>query len=140
MLIIEIALGIVLGVLILRFWPAILGGSLILGLLALAFLIVVFVWSKLEKAPPEHVALVVAAMVGVGLLYGVPLWLKDNLANRYPKLHALITGNTPFNGFARLPLRIAVITSLAVTLVVASIASFFASFYFVKAAVEVFSK
>ena len=76
-MIMEIALGIVLGVLILRLWLAIVGGSIILGVLAIAFLIVVFVWSKLGKAPPDHVALTVAAMVGVGLLYGVPLWLND---------------------------------------------------------------
>ncbi|MEO8158002.1 MAG: hypothetical protein ABI648_09415 [Betaproteobacteria bacterium] len=138
MLIIEIALGIVLGVLILRFWPAVVGGSLILGVLALAFLIVVFVWSKIEKVPSEHAAVVVATMVGLGLLYGVPLWLKDNLATRYPKLHALITGHIPFNGVAKLPLRIAVITSLVITLVAVSITSFVASFYFVNTAVQVF--
>lgn len=140
MLIIEIALGIVLTVLILRFWPAILGGSLILGVLAVVVLIGVFVWSKIENAPPEHVAVVVAAMVGIGLLYGVPLWLKDNVANRFPKLHALIIGHSPFDGLAKLPLRVAVMTSLAIALVMASVASFLASFYLVRATVEVLSK
>lgn len=136
-MIIEIALGIVLGVLILRLWLAIVGGSVILGVLAIVFLIAVFVWSKLGKPPPDHVALTVAAMVGVGLLYGVPLWLND-LANRHPKLDALIRGH--INELEKSPLRKAVMTTYAVALLMASIASFFASYYLIRAAVEVLGK
>jgi hypothetical protein len=136
-MIIKIVIGLVLGILILKLWLAVVGGSAILGVLAVAFLMVVVVWSKLGYAPPDHVALTVAAMVGMGLLYGVPLWL-NHLANRHPKVHALITKH--INELAKSPLRIASMTTFAVALFMASIASFFVTYYLVRVAVEVLGK
>ncbi len=135
MLIIEIALGIVLAVLILRFLPAIVAGAILLALVVAFILIATLVWLNLEE-----IAAIVGAMAVVAVVYGVPFWLKDKIAQRYPSFDALIKGNPPYNQLAKQPLRITVMALFAFTLAAVGAGSLFGTLFVVDAITNALGK
>lgn len=135
MLIIEIALGIILAVLILRFLPTIVAGAILLALVAAFILIVALVWLNLKD-----VAAVVGALAVVAVVYGIPFWLKDKIAQRYPTFDALIKGNPPYNQLVKQPFRITVMALFAVTLAAVGAGSLFGSLFVVDAITNALEK
>lgn len=124
MLIIEIALGIVLAVLILRFLPAILVGAMLIGAIALLGVILMLVWFNLKEAA-SFVA-VIGAMV---LLYGVPFWLQSSITAKYPTFGALVRGEPPYNHFSKQPQRLLIMAFFALVVAGAGIAALLGAVY-----------
>lgn len=115
MLILEIAVGIVLAVIILRVLPATLASALVLGLIALLVITIALVWLNLKT-----IAIYIAAVGAASILYGVPFLLKDQVTKKYPGFTSLIRGEPPYDQITKQPLRIAVMACFSVA--VASIA------------------
>jgi len=134
-LIIQIALGIVLAVLILSFLPAILAGTLLIGAVALLGVILLLVWFNLEK-----VAIFVAAIGAIALLYGVPFWLQNTITAKYPAFGALVRGETPYDHLSKQPQRLFIMLCFAVTVAGAGIAALFGAVYSVDFISQVLSK
>ncbi|MCX5902769.1 MAG: hypothetical protein NTV89_04695 [Proteobacteria bacterium] len=124
MLIIEIALGIVLAVFILRFLPAILAGAMLIGAIALLVVILLLVWFNLEK-----VAIYVAAIVAMALLYGVPFWLQSAITAKYPNFGALLRGEPPYDHLSKQPQRLLVMAIFALAIAGAGIAALLGAVY-----------
>jgi hypothetical protein len=123
-LVIEIALGIVLAVLILRFLPAILGGAILIGVIALLGVILLLVWFNLDK-----VAVFVGAIGAVTLLYGVPFWLQSTITARYPGFGTLVRGEPPYDRLSKQPQRIIVMACFALAVAGAGIAALLGAVY-----------
>jgi hypothetical protein len=134
-LVIEIALGIVLAVLILRLLPAILAGALLIGGLTLLGVLFFTVWLNLEK-----VAIFVAAFGTAALLYGVPFWLKDTITAKYPTLGALIRGEPPHDHFSKQPQRLLIMACFALVVAGVGISVLLGATYSVDLISQVLSK
>lgn len=103
-MIVEIALGIVLACIILRLLPLIIGGAIVLVVLAGVATVVVaaiYNWST--------VLFLVAAIVTYGLALGVPYALGSHLTRRYPVLKSAVDGKVPFDNKRAMPQRIAIL-------------------------------
>ncbi len=124
MLIVQIALGIVLAVLILRILPAFLAGAMFTGAIALLGVILLLVWFNLEK-----VAIFVAVVGAMVLLYGVPFWLQSTVAAKYPTFGALVRGESPYDQLSKQPQRLLVMAIFAVTVAGAGIAALLGAVY-----------
>ena len=124
MLIVEVALGIVLAVLILRFLPAILAGAMFIGAIALLGVILLLVWFNLEE-----VASFVAAIGAIALLYGVPFWLQSTITTKYPTFGTLIRGDSPYDQMSKQPQRLLVMALFAVAVAAAGIAALLGAVY-----------
>jgi len=134
MLVIEVALGVALGLALFRYLSQIVGGLIAFGAVAVVLALLVGVvaavglllWFNLEM-----VATVLAAMAGVALLYGVPFLLKDRIERRYPSLRALVLGEPPYNRASKLPIRLAVMTPLALVVAGAGVGALLGGVYIV---------
>jgi hypothetical protein len=124
LLIVQIALGIVLAVLILRILPAFLAGAMFTGAIALLGVILLLVWFNLEK-----VAIFVAVVGAMVLLYGVPFWLQSTVAAKYPTFGALVRGESPYDQLSKQPQRLLVMAIFAVTVAGAGIAALLGAVY-----------
>jgi hypothetical protein len=134
-LIVEIALGVVLAVLILRFLPAILTGAMLLGAIALLGVILLLVWFNLEK-----VAVFVAAVGAIALLYGVPFWLQSTIIAKYPTFGTLVHGKPPYDQLSKQPQRLLVMVFFAVAVGGAGIATLLGAVYSVELIGQVLGK
>jgi hypothetical protein len=105
----EIALGIVLAVIILRLLPAIVAVAMVVGVIALIAITALLIWLNFQT-----IAVYVGALGAVGVMYGIPFELKAKIEKRYPPFAALIRGEPPYNQMARQPLRIAVMACFSV--------------------------
>jgi hypothetical protein len=135
MFILEIAAGIVLAVLVLRLLPLIIISSLLIGCVALVFVLLLLVWLNLEK-----VAIYVAALGAVGLLYGVPFWLQSKITEKYPEFGKLVRGEPPFNEFARQPKRLLIMALFALVVAGAGLATLFGAVHAVDLLSQVLVK
>lgn len=132
MLVIEIAVGVALGLLLFRYLPQIIGAALAVGTAAVGSLLVIaligglvaLVWFNLKL-----VATVLATLACVAVAYGVPFALKDRIERRYPQLREIVAGQAPYDRISKLPLRLAVMTPLAVGVAGAGIAALLAGVY-----------
>jgi len=134
-LIIEIALGIVLAVLILRLLPAILASALLIGVIALLGAILLLVWLNLE-----NVAIFVAAFGAAALLYGVPFWLKNTITAKYPTLGTLIRGEPPYDHLSKQPQRLLIMACFALAVAGIGISVLLGAAYSVDLVSQVLNK
>lgn len=124
-MVLEIALGVFLGIVLAAFvlknWRHIqallsellaLSGWLVVGAIVLGVLaaIGVLVWMNLQT-----IAMFVGVIATLALLYGVPFWIYRGVTKKYPAFDLLIKGETPWNTSCRLPLRLSVMIVFAVT-------------------------
>ncbi|WP_136418650.1 hypothetical protein [Herbaspirillum sp. ST 5-3] len=135
MLILQVAFGIVLAVIILRLLPAIVAGALIIGLAALLAITAGLVWLNLKT-----VAIYIAAFGAVGLLYGIPFWLKGFVVRKYPDFHVLIKGEPPYDATAKQPLRIVVMACFSVAVASVGIGALLGAVYSVDLISQVVGK
>lgn len=135
MLVIEFALGIVLAVLVLRFLPAILAGTMFIGFVVLLGITFFLVWLNLEK-----VAIFVAAIGAVALVYGVPFWLQNTVTAKYPTFGALVRGEPPHDQFSKQPKRLFVMACFALAISGVGIAALLGAMYSVDLITRVLGK
>ncbi len=135
MLIVEIALGIVLAILILRFLPVIFVGAILVGIVTFFGGIVLLVWFNLEK-----VAVFVAPIASMVLLYGIPFWLQGTITAKYPTFGALVRGESPYDQLSKQPKRLLVMTFFAVAVAGAGIAALLGAVYSVDLIAQVLGK
>lgn len=135
MLIVKIALGIVLAVLILRFLPAIMAGAMLIGVIALLGVILLLVWFNLEK-----VAIFVAAIGAIVLLYGVPLCLQSVITTKYPTFGALVRGESPYDHLSKQPQRLLVMACFALAVAGIGIAALLGAVYSIDLISQVLGK
>jgi hypothetical protein len=127
MLIVEVALGIVLAVFILRFLPAVIAGALLTGAAVLSLVIVLLVLLNLEK-----VAQIVAAIGIVALLLGIPFWLKSAFTEKYPAFGELVRGEPPYDEISKQPQRLLIMACFAVCVAGVGIAALIGAGYSVE--------
>ena len=109
MLIVEIALGIVLAVIILRLLPEIVAVAIVVGVIALIAIMALLIWFNFQT-----IAIYVGALGVVGVLYGIPFWLKAKIEKKHPPFAALIRGEPPYNHIEKQPLRLTVMACFSV--------------------------
>jgi hypothetical protein len=108
-LILQIVFGIVIAVVILQLLPAIVAGALIVGIVVFLVLTVVLVWLNLKT-----IAIYIAALGAIGILYGIPFSLKEHVVKKYPGFGALIKGEAPYDTTKKQAFRIAVMFCFSV--------------------------
>lgn len=135
MLIVEIALGIVLAVLILRFLPTIIASAMLMGVIALLGVILSLVWFNLEK-----VAIFVAAIGAMVLLYGVPLWLQSVITTKYPAFGTLVRGESPYDHLSKQPQRLLIMACFALAVAGVGVAALLGAVYSVDLISQVLKK
>jgi hypothetical protein len=128
---IGVALGIVLGVVALRYWRQILSSS-ILVIAALLFLGILvwlgfYFWEKRST-----IAVYAGAALGLAVLYGLPFYIYGRLTRAYPEFNALLKGEAPWTGVARLPLRLLVMSLFALMVAGAGVGALFGSVWLVE--------
>jgi hypothetical protein len=118
---IGVAVGIVLGVFVLRNWRTLIESAtslaLVIGLIVAFGAIGSFLWKRVEI-----VATYALAVFLVCVLYGVPLFLYRRFSHRFSSLGALLRGEPPWNTPTRLPLRL--VTMILFAFVVAFLGVF----------------
>ena len=135
MLILQIALGIVLGALILFFLPAIVAGVVVVGLVALVLLLVLLAWFNLQE-----VAVIAGLLGAFALLFGIPFLLMVGLTRRYPKLGAVLHGGPPYDTTSKLPMRIAVMAPVALAVAGIGAGVFFGAIFAAESVAKFFAK
>jgi hypothetical protein len=101
MLIIQIAIGVVFGVLFLRFIPVILIVSISISVVALLAFLAVLAWSNLQV-----VIIGIGAVGGAIVMFGMPFLLKNLLVSRSQRFAVIVAGNSPYDTLAMQPIRV----------------------------------
>ena len=125
-MIVEVALGVVLAVLILRLLPAVILGIILIGATAFLGTILLLVWLNFEK-----LAVVIAGIGACSLLYGIPFWLNSKVTAKYPTFGALVRGEAPYDQLPKQPKRLLVMVLFALTVTCLGIAAFLGAVYVV---------
>jgi len=107
-----VALGIVLAVVVLRYWRQILASGTVL--LALVLVVGLLIWvGFLAWEKRSSIAVSVMAIFLIGALYGVPFYAYGRILRALPGLTPLVRGEAPWNTLARLPLRLVAMAGFA---------------------------
>lgn len=115
MLIIEIALGIVLAYVLIKFWPWVLYACYLV--ITVVFIGVMILVAYLYLGGEKFAELFFLISI-LALGYGIPYWLLTKIQEKSPsRLRALINGDSPYNQISKLPIRIFVAAILALIVV-----------------------
>jgi len=102
LLIIEIALGIVLGVLILRFFGEILSLAIVIAVITAIALVIALAYFRLAPNLPSHwdrenVTIFLRLFIAFAAMFGIPYWFFNKIAATKSKLGAIFRGDPPFD-------------------------------------------
>ena len=117
-----VCMGIVAAVVILKNWQKILaavGGTI--SWLAIVALLVAMgggIWAVAKNISWQKVLIIAGSFVLVAVLYGVPFIIYGKVIKKYPALETLVRGEPPWNQLKRLPVRLLVMTGVALSVAV----------------------
>ena len=104
-------LGIVLAVVVLRFWRQLALASAAVALIALLAVIGLLIWLNLEKAAAFSGVIAMVAVV-----FGIPFWAYGWISKAYPGLRLLVKGEPPWSSAAWFPVRLLLLLLVAVAI------------------------
>ena len=123
---IGVAFGIILAVVILRYWRHLLSGALQVSAFLLFLGVVLFLGFYLWEKWPRFF-IYGGAWLALVVLYGLPFFIYRRVCNAYPQFGALLKGEAPWDISSRLPLRLGVMSLFALAVAGTGIGALFGS-------------